>query len=170
VLPAGHYLELSPGSIDVSPTPYWDMSLAHENAADPITVTEDIMDNACRLMGRADVPVAVALSGGIDSSLIAALTSRHFPGQMHAFTIGYEGRPKTDERDFASTLAKELGIGFTEVELATNDVIEGFPALIAAMDSPIGDIAAFGYYSVCKAARRAGYPVLLSGMGGDEFF
>jgi asparagine synthase (glutamine-hydrolysing) len=170
VLPAGHYLELTPGALGGSPRPYWDLSHAHEDPSRPVAVTEEILDNACRLMGCADVPVAVALSGGIDSSLVAALTSRHFPGQLHAFTIGYEGRPDTDERGFAATLAKQLGIGFTEVELDTKDVIDGFPALMAAMDTPIGDIAAFGYYSVCKAAREAGYPVLLSGTGGDEFF
>ena len=152
------------------PQAYWDLSQAHEDTSEPVVVTEQILDNACRLMGSADVPVAIALSGGIDSSLVAALTSRHYPGQLHAFTIGYKGRPDTDERGFAATLAKELGIGFTEVELDTKEVVESFPALMAAMDTPIGDIAAFGYYSVCKAAREAGYPVLLSGMGGDEFF
>ncbi|WP_319587459.1 asparagine synthase (glutamine-hydrolyzing) [uncultured Desulfobulbus sp.] len=170
VVPAGHYLELKPGAIDIAPSPYWDLAQVHEDPSRPIAVTEEILDEACRLMGSADVPVAVALSGGIDSSLVAALTSRHYPGQLHAFTIGYKGRPDTDERSFAATLATELGIGFTEVELATEDVIESFPQLIAAMDTPIGDIAAFGYYSVCQAARKAGYPVLLSGMGGDEFF
>lgn len=170
VLPAGHFLELSPESTEGVPQAYWDLSQVHEDPSDPVAVTEEILDNACRLMGSADVPVAVALSGGIDSSLVAALTSRHYPDQLHAFTIGYKGRPDTDERGFAATLAKELGIGFTEVELDTKDVIEGFPDLMAAMDTPIGDIAAFGYFSVCKAAREAGYPVLLSGMGGDEFF
>jgi asparagine synthase (glutamine-hydrolysing) len=171
VLPAGYFIELSPSSVYAVSQPYWDLSQAHEDASDPVAVTEEILDSACRLMGSADVPVAVALSGGIDSSLVAALTARHYPtDQLHAFTIGYKGRPDTDERSFAASLAKELGIGFTEVELDTKDVIEGFPELMAAMDTPIGDIAAFGYYSVSKAAREAGYPVLLSGMGGDEFF
>ena len=170
LLPAGHYLELKPGELSAVSVSYWDLAQPHEDPSRPVAVTEEILDSACRLMGSADVPVAVALSGGIDSSLVAALTARHYPGQLHAFTIGYQGRPDTDERGFAATLAKELGIGFTEVELNTDDVIEGFPALMAVMDTPIGDIAAFGYYSVCKAARAAGYPVLLSGMGGDEFF
>ncbi|EJC74116.1 asparagine synthase, glutamine-hydrolyzing [Rhizobium leguminosarum bv. trifolii WSM2012] len=170
LLPAGHYLLLKPGAIDAAPQSYWDLSDVREDAGKPVAVTEEILDNACRLMGTADVPVAVALSGGIDSSLVAALTARHFPGQLHAFTIGYKGRPETDERGFAQSLAKDLGIGFTEVELDTNQVIDGFPALIDVMDTPIGDIAAFGYYSVAKASREAGYPVLMSGMGGDEFF
>jgi len=170
VLPAGHYLEFDPSTLDAVSRPYWDLADIHEDPSEPVRVTEEILDNACRLMGSADVPVAVALSGGIDSSLVAALTSRHYPGQLHAFTIGYQGRPSNDERSFAATLARELGIGFTEVELCTHETVENFPMLVAAMDTPVGDIAAFGYYSVCAAARAAGYPVLLSGMGGDEFF
>jgi asparagine synthase (glutamine-hydrolysing) len=143
---------------------------AYTDPSRPVAVVKESLDQACQLMGTADVPVAVALSGGIDSSLVAAITARHYPGQLHAFTIGYRGRPATDERGFAAELAKELGIGFTEVELDARDVIEGFPAMMAAMDTPIGDIAAYGYYMVSRAARQAGYPVLLSGMGGDEFF
>jgi asparagine synthase (glutamine-hydrolysing) len=121
-------------------------------------------------MGTADVPVAVALSGGIDSSLVAAVTARHYPEQLHAFTIGYDSRPATDERQVAATLAQHLNIGFTEVELSNQAVVDDFPSLVGAMDTPIGDIAAYGYYAVTQAARQAGYPVLLSGMGGDEFF
>jgi len=170
VLPAGHYLELVSGQVDAPPIPYWDLADAYTDPSRPVAVVKESLDQACQLMGTADVPVAVALSGGIDSSLVAAITARHYPGQLHAFTIGYRGRPATDERGFAAELAKELGIGFTEVELDARDVIEGFPAMMAAMDTPIGDIAAYGYYMVSRAARQAGYPVLLSGMGGDEFF
>jgi asparagine synthase (glutamine-hydrolysing) len=169
-LPAGHYIELSPRQPAPAPVCYWTLGQSHESEQDPITVTRDVIDEACRLMGTADVPVAISLSGGIDSSLVAALTARHFPGQLHAFTIGYTGRPQTDERSMAASLAKSLGIGFTEIELGIDEVVARFPEMIAAMDSPIGDIAAFGYFKVCEAARQAGYPVLLSGLGGDEFF
>lgn len=170
VLPAGHYLELTSDQMDISPNPYWGLAQAYEDPSRPVAMTEEGLSESCRLMGIADVPVAVALSGGIDSSLVAAITSRHYPGQLHAFTVGYRGRPETDERGSAALLAQELGIGFTEVELDANEVIDGFPEMMAAMDTPIGDIAAYGYYAVSRAARQAGYPVLLSGMGGDEFF
>ena len=170
ILPAGHYVELSIDHTEIVPQCYWSLSDAVDDPSEPIEVVQDCLDSACNLMGTADVPVAVALSGGIDSSLVAAVTARHYPGQLHAFTIGYEGRPQTDERSFASALAKQLGIGFTEIELSNLEVINSFPAMIAAMDTPIGDIAAYGYYSVSKAARNMGYPVLLSGIGGDEFF
>ncbi len=98
LLPAGHFLELSPGQPTAEPVSYWNLAEAHENPSDPIRTTGDIISAACHLMGTADVPVAIALSGGIDSSLVAALTAQFFPHQLHAFTIGYEGRPETDER------------------------------------------------------------------------
>lgn len=170
ILPAGTLMVLEPGAPVREPRPYWNLAEAHETPAHPVETVKECLSEACRLMGSADVPVGVALSGGIDSSLVAALTAAHFPGQLHAFTIGYPGRPDTDERSFAATLANSLGIAFTEIEIGIDDVVDNFPDLVHALDTPIGDIAAYGYYSVCKAARAAGYPVLLSGLGGDEFF
>ena len=105
-------------------------------------------------MGTADVPVAVALSGGIDSSLVAAVTSKYYGKDLHAFTIGYTGRPHTDERKDAEELADYLKIGYTEVELRDEDVFKDFIKMIAYMDSPIGDIAAYGYFIVSKKASE----------------
>lgn len=170
LLPAGHYLELTSDFLDAQPIPYWNLSQLHEPMHDPITITKEIVEEACQLMVNADVPVAVSLSGGIDSSLVAVLAAKYSSQKIRAFTVGYEGRPPTDERHFAEALTKKFNLDFTEVVLNTGDVIDQFPLLVAAMDTPIADIAAFGYYSVCKAAKDAGYPVLLSGMGGDEFF
>lgn len=169
-LPAGHYLELTSETLGAAPRCYWDMAELREDPTRPVATVEQALDEACRLMGTADVPVAVALSGGIDSSLVAALTARYYQRDLHAFTIGYTGRPATDERSQAEDLARTLGIGFTEVELSDEDVITEFPLMMSFMDTPIADIAAYGYYAVSRAARQAGYPVLLSGIGGDEFF
>ena len=169
-LPAGHLLDLSPHNLDAEPRRYWDPATLREDPLHPVASVKQALGEACQLMGTADVPVAVALSGGIDSSLVAALTARHFSRDLHAFTIGYTGRPATDERSQAQELAQRLGIGFTEVEISDDEVIAEFPRMMAAMDTPIADIAAYGYYAVSRAARSAGYPVLLSGTGGDEFF
>lgn len=169
-LPAGHFLELKPGRLNTEPRCYWNPSTLYKELDEPVAVVEKALDDACRLMGTADVPVAVALSGGIDSSLVAAITARYYHCDLHAFTIGYSGRPVTDERSQAEKLARTLGIGFTEVELSGEEVIIEFPRMLSFMDTPIADIAAYGYYAVSRAARDAGYPVLLSGMGGDELF
>ena len=78
--------------------------------------------------------------------------------------------PILDERKDAEELADYLKIGYTEVELRDEDVFKDFIKMIAYMDSPIGDIAAYGYFIVSKKRSKQGFPVLLSGMGGDEMF
>jgi asparagine synthase (glutamine-hydrolysing) len=89
---------------------------------------------------------------------------------MHAFCVGYPGRPKYDERSQARALAESLGMIVHEVELPVDDFVEFFPQLVRIMDEPIADPAAFGHYSVPKAAADEGIKVLLSGIGGDELF
>lgn len=170
LLPAGHLLCLTPDNIDNAPEPYWTFLNSFLCSDDPIEVVRETLDEACLLMGNADVPVGIALSGGIDSSLVAALTVRHYPGQVRAFSVGYPGRPTSDERSIAHNFAGMLGIPFTEVEVSTEEVVKELPELVFDMDTPVGDIAAYGYYAVSRAARSSGVPVLLSGIGGDEFF
>jgi len=171
-LPPGHVLEVSPDRLhEAEPRAYWRLAdVPALQEMDPVGFARAALDTACLRMGSADVPVGVALSGGIDSSLVAALAARHYPGQIHAFSVGYTGRPETDERSIAARFAARLGIPFTEVELDTASIAADFPALVAAMDTPVADIAASGYYAVSKAARKAGIPVLMSGLGGDEMF
>jgi asparagine synthase (glutamine-hydrolysing) len=170
LLPAGHVWVVSAEKPDNYSQAYWDFMDMPERDGEPIREVRTALDEACRLMGTADVPVGVALSGGIDSSLVAVLTAAHYPGQIHAFSVGYTGRPESDERSAAEWLARRSNIPFTEVELTAEEVVAEFPRLVNEMDTPVGDIAAYGYYAVSKAARKAGVPVLLSGMGGDEFF
>jgi asparagine synthase (glutamine-hydrolysing) len=169
-VPAGHFLILSEQSPVSEPISYWDRRHLHASPTEPSGRVAEAIDTACLLMGTADVPVGVALSGGIDSSLVAAITARHYPRDLQAFTIGYSGRPATDERSQAKELADHLGIPCIEIEISDEEVIDDFPLLMAYMDSPIADIAGYGYFAVSRAARSAGVPVLLSGMGGDEFF
>lgn len=170
-LPPGHVLSLSPDALDASPRRYWSvLDIPAAAPEDPVDAVRNWLSEACRRMGTADVPVGVALSGGIDSSLVAAITARHYPGQIQAFSVGYPGRPATDERSIAQRFARSIGIPFAEIEINIEEIVGEFPALVAAMDTPVADIAAYGYYAVSRAAREAGVPVLLTGMGGDEVF
>jgi asparagine synthase (glutamine-hydrolysing) len=89
---------------------------------------------------------------------------------MHAFSIGYPGRPPYDERNDARALAESLGMSFHEVELRVDDFAGQFSDFVRILDEPIADPAAFGHYAVPRAARDAGIKVLLCGIGGDELF
>ena len=119
---------------------------------------------------RSDVPVGVSLSGGIDSSLVTILGHKYAPDMVNAFTVGYPGEPDNDERQFARDLTKELGIKLHEVEVGTEDFVRDFETMVYALDDPIGDIAAYGYYRVMQKAREENVPVILNGIGGDELF
>ena len=128
------------------------------------------MATISELIIRSDVPVGVALSGGLDSSAVAALAAKKYPGSMHAFSVGYSGRPFYDERADAKALADHLSMPFHEVEISTGDMVDGFSELIGWRDDPIADISGYGYYAVMRAARAHNVPVMLQGQGGDELF
>lgn len=175
-LPAAHTMFLSAQNWLAEPQRFWNVEDIADDGplpTDPpgiLACIRDGLEDAVKMTLRADVPVAVALSGGIDSGAIAALAQKHYPEPMHAFCVGYPGRPPYDERHQARALAESLGMIVHEVELPVQDFVEFFPELVRIMDEPIADPAAFGHYSVPKAAADQGIKVLLSGIGGDEIF
>jgi len=175
-LPAAHTLSVSPDNWDAEPLRYWNVeniveseSFLGEGSGRSDSI-RDGLEDAVKMTLRSDVPVAIALSGGIDSGAIAVLAQKNYPEPMHAFCVGYPGRPPYDERHQARELAESLGMIVHEVELPVQDFVKFFPDLVRIMDEPIADPAAFGHYSVPKAASEQGIKVLLSGIGGDEIF
>lgn len=169
-LPAGHLLSIDLDSWKVTQRCYWRMIDAPAIDADPVSRIREELETISELIIRADVPVGVGLSGGLDSSAIAALASRRRPGQIHALSVGYVGRPPVDERREAEELAKILGMPFHDVEISEREVAELFPERAAWRDDPIADIAGHGYYALSRLARDKGIPVLLKGQGADELF
>ena len=175
-LAAGHCMTLALDDWQARPLRYWCVETAgtpRTGAAgrdDILSTIRDDVEQAVVLTLRSDVPVGIALSGGIDSGAIAVLAQRHYPEPMHAFCVGYPGRPPYDERAQARALAESLGMIVHEVELPVDSFVGFFPELVAIMDEPIADPAAFGHYAVPRAAADHGVKVLLSGVGGDEDF
>lgn len=175
-LPAAHTLLLSAADWDAQPVRYWNVETCVAQSPLPtdaegiLAAIRESLEEAVVMTLRADVPVAVALSGGIDSGAIAALAQKHSPEPLHAFSVGYPGRPPYDERDQARELAERLGMIFHEVEIPVDDFVDFFPSLVRIMDEPIADPAAFGHFAVPRAAHEMGIKVLLTGIGGDELF
>lgn len=169
-LPAGHFLLIDQPNMTISEHCYWRMEDAPALTGNPSEMIREKLYEISKLVIRADVPVGVALSGGIDSSIIAAMAVKYYQGNMHAFTIGYEGRPESDERLTAFKIASFLNMPFHEIELSDADFVTNFSKVCSLSDDPIADISGFGYYSISKKAREMGIPVLLQGQGGDELF
>lgn len=169
-LEAGHYLKIDISRWRITKTCYWDMEEASEVHGMPAELIRNELERISEIIIRSDVPVGLALSGGLDSSAIAALAVRKYPGVMNAFCVGYPGRPANDERNDARFLADHLKIPLHEIELHAEDMVEVFDEMNFMRDDPIADISGYGYYAVSQAARAAGVPVLLQGQGGDELF
>jgi asparagine synthase (glutamine-hydrolysing) len=169
-LPAAHMLTVTLDPWKVEESAYWRMDKIAPRSGDPVEVIRAELETVGELVVRSDVPVGVALSGGLDSSAIAAIAAKKYPGQLHAFSVGYSGKPFYDERADAKALADHLGMPFHDVEIADDWMADIFPELVYWWDDPIADLSGFGYYAVMRAAREAGVPVMLQGQGGDELF
>jgi asparagine synthase (glutamine-hydrolysing) len=169
-LPAGHYLLIDYQTWEITLKKYWSIEQIPAISGDPVQLIRQELDQVIELTLRSDVPIGIALSGGIDSGAIATLAAPKYKETLQCFSIGYTNRPAYDERKQAQNLAKLLGLPFFDIELTTEALVEFFPDLVVAMDDLIADIAAFGHYSVMKLASDRGIKVMLSGIGGDELF
>lgn len=169
-LPAGHMATVDVDPWRYSEFCYWTMEDSPPLTGNPGALIRSDLEEISRIIIRSDVPVGVALSGGLDSSAVAALAVNEYPDIMHAFSIGYPDYPPCDERQDAQKFADYLGMPFHDIELKTEEMVRDFPGLVFQRDDPIADISGYGYYSVMKIARDHHVPVMLQGQGGDELF
>lgn len=128
-----------------------------------------LMRESVNICLRSDVPVAVLLSGGIDSSAIAAL-AKETGREVHVITAGYKGQYDCDEREVAKRFAAEKGLIYHEVELDATDFQDLFWEYSQYIDEPVCDISSMSQWALYKKAKSMGFTVLLGGLGGDELF
>ena len=172
-LPAGHLLlfDLETGAQTLRE--YWNIADAPPLEEPAVPAVRRCLEEVMQVVVRADVPVSVALSGGVDSSAVAAMAAGPCAAAgnpLQAIGIGYPNCPDCDERAMARELAGSLGIVFHEVEISSEELVSFFPQLVVLNDDPVADIAAFSYYCLMRKARELGIPVMLQGHGGDELF
>ncbi|GMU65501.1 MAG: asparagine synthetase B [Acidobacteriota bacterium] len=161
-LPAGHVLRASvDGGVRIEATPF---RRAVEEPADfGAAVVDSIRDHLV-----SDVPVAVFLSAGLDSSLIAAVARRELAEPPTALTLAIaetRGTP-ADEVPLACATAARLGLPHVVREVGAADVRALLPEILTAMDQP--SIDGFNTFLIARLARESGFKVALSGLGGDE--
>lgn len=149
---------------------YWDPFAAEPIYDDPKMALIGSLDEVSGLVVRADVPVGVALSGGIDSSLVACLAGNHLGEELTAISAGYRDAPHEDESHVAHWLAKKKGWKFVRTEISDDDAVLSFEDMVVGCDDPIADISGIGYSRVNEAAKAHGIKTMLFGNGGDEFF
>ena len=126
----------------------------------------EVLADAVAIRTIADVPVGVFLSGGIDSTLVAALAAR--AGTTHTFTATF-GQASYDESIHAERVARALGTVHTPLPVAAGDGLEVARRLPAIYGEPFGDPSAIPTHLIAAEARRS-VGVALTGDGGDELF
>ena len=127
------------------------------------------LDGAVKRRLMADVPLGVFLSGGIDSSAIAALATRHLPaGRLRTFSVGFTD-PSFDELPNAREAAAYIGSVHESEVLDLSRARELIPGLLARLDEPMGDGSLLPTWLLCGFTRRH-VTVALGGDGGDELF
>ena len=169
-LESGHFAIYEHGRLelkayyDLLPTP---ITITSEEEALK-TIEESLQESIeKRLMG--DVEVASLLSGGVDSSLIAAM-SAGMGSKLKTFSLGYEGYKQYDERRFAKEVSEHIGVENIDIELSKDAFFENLDAVGYALDEPINDPAAIPLYMLFKRIKEEGIKVVLSGEGADELF
>lgn len=167
----GFMLTFDKKSRDLRLNRYWDIDFEYDHSRSLDQVrhrTFELLDDAVRVHCRSDAPLGCHLSGGLDSSTVAAFTSRHLKG-LEAFSIKFSRDAHIDETGFAKAVASHLGFKYVEGAPPDANIAELLPHLIWQMDLPMISDGAIGYYYVNKVA--AGHvKVTMTGHGGDEVF
>jgi asparagine synthase (glutamine-hydrolysing) len=163
----GRLLEFDGAGKEVRQEDFWRIP---ECAPNP-TMDQDgltaILEEVLRLHLSSDVPLAVFLSGGVDSSVMANLAQRAAKSPIHTFTLAFEEQ-ELNEGPIARKIAAAIGTQHHEVVLTEGHFIENLEAAFDSLDQPTFD--GLNAYYMSHAIRAAGFTVALSGTGGDELF
>jgi asparagine synthase (glutamine-hydrolysing) len=127
-----------------------------------------LLEESVKLRLIADVPLGAFLSGGIDSSVVVALASRHTE-QLNTFSIGYKNEPFFDETRYAELVAKKFNTNHTVFSLTNDDLFSNLFEALDYIDEPFADSSALAVYILSKQTSKK-VKVALSGDGADELF
>jgi asparagine synthase (glutamine-hydrolysing) len=168
LLPPGSFASLSLRDPRAKPERFWALK---PERADRDTEARERLESELLVSARqhlmSDVPLGVFLSGGVDSSAVAALAVRAERSVVKTLHIGFE-EGAFDESRYARAVAKALGTEHAEYRLTQDHFLAGLEDGMASLDQPTFD--ALNTYFVSRVVREAGFTVALAGTGGDELF
>ncbi|MDX2190317.1 MAG: asparagine synthase (glutamine-hydrolyzing) [Bacteroidota bacterium] len=126
----------------------------------------ELFESSIQLRLEADVPVGAFLSGGLDSSAIVAVASKH-KRDLETFNIGYNEHSFYDESKYAEMVSKKFGTMHNSILLNNTDLYHGFEEMQSVLDEPFADSSALAFYLLSKKTSSK-LKVALSGDGADE--
>ena len=169
-LESGHFAIYQEGRLEIKE--YYDLlstQVRISSEKEALKAIEESLQESIEKRMMGDVEIGSLLSGGVDSSLIAAMASAQ-GSRLKTFSLGYEGYEKYDERPYAREVSQYLGLENIEVVLSKEGFFENLQKVVHALDEPINDPAAVPLYSLFQRVKEEGIKVVLSGEGADEIF
>ncbi|MBT1700222.1 asparagine synthase (glutamine-hydrolyzing) [Fulvivirgaceae bacterium PWU4] len=167
----GHYLKV--GNKKLSEGKYYDIPYSSGEAeSNPLSYDQareklkTLLEASVQRRLVADVPLGAFLSGGIDSSVVTALASKHKP-DLHTFSIGFRDEKFFDETEYARLVAKQFNTEHTVFSLTNDDLYAHVSSILDYIDEPFADSSAINVYILSKETRKHA-TVALSGDGADE--
>ena len=171
-VPPGHFTRIVPG--EAGNPPDFQRYDSHVRSSAEPTSTSDWqealiaeLDAAVARQLMSDVPVASLLSGGVDSTLVTQMMTRHLPYAPETFGIGFRFEGERSEAASASIAAQELGVPHTSVLVEDDAYISAWPGAVRRIGEPIANPGALLVHLLCEQVGRT-HKVVLAGQGADE--
>jgi asparagine synthase (glutamine-hydrolysing) len=175
-LPSGHSLIVENGHAKL--LRYWTLDFGDEDRgaeesdkqeASLVDELSALLLDATRIRLRADVTVGAYLSGGLDSSIIAALARQCIGSSLHTFSIAFD-EPDLDESKYQLEVAQSLGTEHSMVRCSAREIGTVFPDVVWHMETPVVRTAPAPMYMLSRFVHGMGFKVVLTGEGADEFW
>ena len=172
-LPPGHHMTVRDG--EIRQKAFWTLPVhppeeqwkgSFEEAREELKA---LLVDATRLRLRADVPVGAYLSGGLDSSLITAIISKHFNNRLKTFSMSFEQKAY-DESEYQEEMQKALGTEHRQIMVSNALIRESFPDVVWHCEIPLLRTAPVPLYLLSGLVRENRFKVVLTGEGSDEIF
>jgi asparagine synthase (glutamine-hydrolysing) len=169
----GHYISIKSNKVEVKQyykinDAYKSKNYAALNYEDAKGKLNELMHQSIQRRLIADVPLGSFLSGGVDSSVVAYLSSQYSPN-INTFSIGFKDELYFDETKYANLAAKKIKTNHTVFSLSNDDLFAEIFNILDYLDEPFADSSAIAVYILCKQTKHK-ITVALSGDGADEIF
>lgn len=168
-IPQGTFLIYKNGSVNIQP--YWEMNFSEQNVVkndqEYIDEFEELLINAAQMRLRADVPVGAYLSGGLDSSTIAAVIQQFSEAPLETFSIQFSD-PKFDEKEFQNQMVNSLTVNHHSFTCTSEDIGSVFPDVIWHTETPVLRTSPAPMFLLSELVHENKYKVVLTGEGADE--
>tara|TARA_B100000963_G_scaffold361835_1_gene400139 strand:+ start:3768 stop:5630 length:1863 start_codon:yes stop_codon:yes gene_type:complete len=169
----GNYAVINEKNLSFKIIKYWQIplpnsNLSKSNVQEIIAETQSLLEQSIKRHLISDVPVGIFLSGGIDSSAITAIASKHYDS-LSTYSVGFDFDGGINELQTARKTAKLFNTNHNEINIGGYDIADSIIELVGSHDQPFSDAANIPLYLISKKIRGE-IKVVLQGDGGDELF